>query len=133
MEKTQEIILEAKFSNILEIENMIMNSNLLKSKKKKMAALIASTEIFCNIVEHAKIIKNKTVYIYIRKNDLIEIEFKYWTNNFDKLLKADKNPKPYLDLKAKRYRGLGLLMVKNLSFSVEYKEKQNEASICMKF
>jgi hypothetical protein len=54
---------------------------------------------------------------------------KYPTRNFSDMVRASQSTKPYFDPETGRYRGLGLLMCRNLSSSIEYKKGLFKSSV----
>ncbi len=133
MQDLHQIVLDPCLSNILEIENLINSSEILTHHNKSAAALIVATEVFDNIVEHAQMPDGEKVCVSISENSYVEIEFSYKTSNFDELLEAVKHPKRYIDNVSHRYRGLGLLMVRNLVVDINYQYGSEKSSILIKF
>lgn len=129
MQEEDHVYLAPSLSNLLQIETLINESEFITDKCLKATALIVSTEIFCNIVEHGNVPESTCVDVHIIKDDLLKIKFVYETPNFDKLLKKAKELKPYYDEKSKRYRGLGMIMLKNLSKNIDYKKGISKSAI----
>ena len=109
--------MEADLKNIGFIEGFISNSKDIP-ENKRAAALIISTEVFDNIAEHAKFAENRGIQLSVSNIFFPRLCFSYRSMNFDNLLRALKRTKPHFDPDAKRYRGFGLLMTKNLARKV---------------
>lgn len=122
------LIVNAKPENITFIENFIYTSKDIPNDKR-IAALIIATEIFDNITEHAILIENTRIQITATNIFFPRLQFKYYSKNFDSLLQALKVTKPHFDAQAKRYRGFGLLMTRNLARKVKYRKRFSAALI----
>ncbi|UTC47257.1 hypothetical protein E4N72_06520 [Treponema vincentii] len=113
--------MEADLKNIGFIEGFISNSKDIP-ENKRAAALIISTEVFDNIAEHAKFAETRGIQLSVSNIFFPRLCFSYRSINFDNLLRALKRTKPHFDPDAKRYRGFGLLMTKNLARKVCYRQ-----------
>ena len=111
----------ADLKNIGFIEEFISTSKDIP-ENKRAAALIISTEVFDNIAEHAKFAENRGIQLSVSNIFFPRLCFSYRSMNFDNLLRALKRTKPHFDPDAKRYRGFGLLMTKNLARKVCYRQ-----------
>ena len=120
--------MEADLKNIGFIEGFISNSKDIP-ENKRAAALIISTEVFDNIAEHAKFAENRGIQLSVSNIFFPRLCFSYRSMNFDNLLRALKRTKPHFDPKAKRYRGFGLLMTKNIARKVCYRQEQSRSYI----
>lgn len=129
MQNSEQIFLFPCLENILQVESFIKNSGLIDDGNQRTAALLISTEIFENIVEHAEIKNNTQISITITRYEKPVIEFSYTSNNFDELIKSFENNQPYFDNTKKRYRGLGLLMVKKLAKNIDCKNDNKNSQI----
>ncbi len=129
MQTVQKILLSPYLSNIIEVENLLNRVDFFTSEADKSGAIIVCTEIFSNIVEHAEMTEGAQISIEIKKESCIKVVFSYSTRNFDRLLEAIENPSPYFERKLNRYRGLGLIMVKNLVQNIEYKKGEEKSYI----
>jgi hypothetical protein len=119
---------EADLKNIGFIEGFISNSKDIPENKRS-AALIISTEVFDNIAEHAKFAENRGIQLSVSNIFFPRLCFSYRSMNFDNLLRALKRTKPHFDPDAKRYRGFGLLMTKNLARKVCYRQDPSRSCI----
>ncbi|WP_433069037.1 hypothetical protein [Treponema vincentii] len=119
---------EADLKNIGFIEGFISNSKDIP-ENKRVAALIISTEVFDNIAEHAKFAENRGIQLSVSNIFFPRLCFSYRSMNFDNLLRALKRTKPHFDPDAKRYRGFGLLMTKNLARKVCYRQDPSRSCI----
>ncbi len=129
MKSTESISLTPCLPNLMQIESLITRHQADFSVSKKAAMLIAATEIFANIVEHAEIPEGREVGITVSYRSKTFIRFEYETANFDELLEKEKTQKTYFDKKTKRYRGLGLKMINNLAKNIEYTKASPVCSI----
>ena len=120
--------MEADLKNIGFIEGFISNSKDIP-ENKRTAALIISTEVFDNIAEHAKFAENRGIQLSVSNIFFPRLCFSYRSMNFDNLLRALKRTKPHFDPDAKRYRGFGLLMTKNLARKVCYRQDPSRSCI----
>ena len=119
---------EADLKNIGFIEEFISTSKDIP-ESKRTTALIISTEVFDNIAEHAVFAESKELRLSVSNTFFPRLCFSYHSTNFDNLLHALKRTKPHFDPKAKRYRGFGLLMTKNLARKVCYRQEQSRSCI----
>ncbi|MGI5089973.1 hypothetical protein GWP40_07740 [Treponema vincentii] len=119
---------EADLKNIGFIEEFISTSKNIP-ESKRATALIISTEVFDNIAEHAVFAENKNILLSVSNIFFPRLCFSYHSTNFDNLLHALKRTKPHFDPDAKRYRGFGLLMTKNLARKVCYRQEQSRSCI----
>jgi len=119
---------EADLKNIGFIEGFISNSKDIP-ENRRAAALIISTEVFDNIAEHAKFAENRGIQLSVSNIFFPRLCFSYRSMNFDNLLRALKRTKPHFDPDAKRYRGFGLLMTKNLARKVCYRQDPSRSCI----
>ena len=120
--------MEADLKNIGFIEGFISNSKDIPENKRS-AALIISTEVFDNIAEHAKFAETRGIQLSVSNIFFPRLCFSYRSMNFDNLLRALKRTKPHFDPDAKRYRGFGLLMTKNLARKVCYRQDPSRSCI----
>ncbi|UTC43951.1 hypothetical protein [Treponema sp. OMZ 857] len=119
---------EADLKNIGFIEAFISTSKDIP-ESKRTTALIIATEVFDNIAEHAVFPESKELRLSISNMFFPRLCFSYHSTNFDNLLDALKRTKPHFDPKAKRYRGFGLLMTKNLARKVCYRQEHSRSCI----
>ena len=119
---------EADLKNIGFIEEFISTSNDIPGNKRA-AALIIATEVFDNIAEHAVFTESKDIRVSVSNIFFPRLCFSYCSINFDNLLRALKRTKPHFDSEAKRYRGFGLLMTKNLARKVCYRQDPSRSCI----
>ena len=119
---------EADLKNIGFIEEFISASKDIP-ETKRATALIISTEVFDNIAEHAVFAENKDILLSVSNIFFPRLCFSYRSTNFDNLLCALQRTKPHFDSDAKRYRGFGLLMTKNLARKVCYRQDSSRSYI----
>ena len=119
---------EADLKNIGFIEEFISTSKDIP-ESKRATALIISTEVFDNIAEHAVFAENKDILLSVSNVFFPRLCFSYRSTNFDNLLCALQRTKPHFDSDAKRYRGFGLLMTKNLARKVCYRQDSSRSCI----
>lgn len=123
-----QLLVKAELKNIGFIEAFIATAHNIPHDKRA-SALIIATEVFDNIAEHAVLVKNTDIRLAVSNIFFTRLCFSYCSTNFDKLLQALKHPHPYFDPHTKRYRGFGLLMTRNLSRSVRYRQWANRSYI----
>ena len=119
---------EADLKNIGFIEEFISTSKGIPDNKRTKALIIA-TELFDNIAEHAVFAEHKKLRLSVSNIFFPRLCFSYHSTNFDNLLRALKDAAPYFDSTAKRYRGFGLIMTKNLARRVCYRQEQSRSCI----
>lgn len=110
----------AELKNIGVIEAFIAASQSIPDNKRAMALIIA-TEVFDNIAEHAVFAGSRELQVSASNIFFPRLCFSYHSMNFDNLLRALERTKPHFEPRAKRYRGFGLLMTKNLARKVCYR------------
>jgi len=119
---------EADLKNIGCIEDFISASKDIPDNKRTTALIIA-TELFDNIAEHAVFAEHKELRLSVSNMFCPRLCFSYCSTNFDNLLHALRKAKPYFDSNAKRYRGFGLVMTKNLARKVKYEQDSGRSYI----
>lgn len=122
------LILKPEFKNIYYVERLINRSLNIPDEKRNMAMII-STEMFDNIVEHSNRPSDSFIIITISHRQRTKIVFSYETTNFQDLIEGVRRSRPHYDPKAGRYRGMGLRMTRYLSSHVVYQENEPMASI----
>lgn len=128
MPKT-EIRLAPVLANLIPLEEFIRECPFLDGNEKNHALLV-STEYFDNIARYGKCFVPYRVSICVSKeNGQVQIVMKYRTGNFLEMVSAVGTTEPHYDAVDDRYRGLGLLMCKNLSTNIEYKKGLFKSSI----
>lgn len=113
------LILNPNLENIITIESFILAHEYLNEEEKNKL-LIISSEIFENIVHHAKNTGNK-IYLRVYKNRKSSLIFWFKSTNFDLLISNINKTKIYYDNKERRYRGMGVRMCYNLSECIHYR------------
>lgn len=124
----KQLRVEANLKNIDLIEEFIATSADIP-KDKRSTALIIATEVFDNIAEHAILTEKTSITVAASQLFFPRLCFSYTSTNFDNLLDALKKTKPHFDSAAKRYRGFGLLMTKNLARKVRYRHSPARSNI----
>ncbi len=115
------IWLAPRLENLSVLERFIARCDFLDSTIRDKATLV-STEFFDNIVMHSRPCTSCRVYLSVTRSDATRIVIRYSTRNFDEMLRGTKSAHPHYDALSDRYRGLGLVMCRNLSQSIEYKK-----------
>jgi len=123
-----QLLVEAELKNIDRIEAFIYSSKAIPNDKR-LTALIIATEVFDNIAEHAVLAEDKNIRLSVSNIFFPRLCFSYRSTNFENLLEALKKTKPHFDTAAERYRGFGLLMTKNLSRKVKYRQTSDRSYI----
>ena len=119
---------EADLKHIGFIEEFISTSQDIP-ENKRTAALIIATEVFDNISEHAVFAEKKELQLSVSNLFFPRLCFSYHSANFDNFLRALKDATPYFDSAARRYRGFGLIMTKNLAHKICYRQDQARSCI----
>ncbi len=115
------IWLAPRLENLSVLERFIARCDFLDSTLRDKATLV-STEFFDNIVMHSRPCTSCRVYLSVTRSDETRIVIRYSTRNFDEMLRGTKSARPHYDALSERYRGLGLVMCRNLSRSIGYKK-----------
>lgn len=128
--KTQHchIRLKPDFANLPILEQFITRCPFLDETEINRA-MVVITEYFDNIVSHSHCLFGCRVFISLSRNSVTRILFRYQTFNFGEMLRAVRHTTPHYDVESKRYRGLGLLMCRNLSSEIMYKKGLFKSSI----
>jgi hypothetical protein len=128
--KTQysSIRLAPRLENLSILEQFIGQCRFLDSSLRCRAILVA-TEYFDNIIAHSRCCGCCKVYIALYQSRDTELVLRYRTRNFQEMVQASRVTQPYYDAASERYRGLGLLMCKNLSSSIVYKRGLLRSSV----
>jgi len=122
------IRLKSDFSSLPDLESFVTSCGFLE-KEESLRALIVSTELFQNIVSYSRFPVSTAVDFAISRNDAIRLAISWATLNFGELVRASGSTSPRFDRAAGRYRGLGLLMCRNLSKSIQYKKGLFKSSV----
>lgn len=117
----RKICLAPKLANLLRLEEFIRECPFLDSSEKSRALLV-TTEYFDNIVRYSKCWLYSFVSIEVsHRRKGICIRIGYRTRNFGEMIAASDTTTPHYDIGSLRYRGLGLLMCKNIASSIRYR------------
>ena len=116
------------FANLAVLEDFITACPFLVGEERNRAMLLA-TEYFDNIVAYSKSVLPGKVDVSLERDSKTRVFIKYSTRNFSDMVRASETTKPYFDPGTGRYRGLGLLMCRNLSSSIEYKKGLFKSSV----
>ena len=122
------IRLAPDFANLNVLEDFIISCPFLAGEERNRAMLLA-TEFFDNIVAYSKSPFPGMVDISLDRDVRTRVFLKYRTRNFAEMVRASETTKPYFDGATRRYRGLGLLMCRNLSSSIQYKKGLFKSSV----
>jgi hypothetical protein len=116
------------FANLSVLEEFVFSCPFLEGGERNRAVLLA-TEYFDNIVAHSRSISTGDVSVAVDKSARTSIVLRYRTCNFSEMVRANRTTKPHFDLASGRYRGLGLLMCRNLASSIHYKKGLLKSSV----
>jgi len=122
------ISLAPDFANLPVLEKFIAACPFLDASEINRALLV-TTEFFDNIVAHSRCFNAGKVAITLEKAAAVIIRLSYRTCNFLEMVRADGTTKPYFDGADRRYRGLGLLMCRNLAGGIHYRKGLLKSSI----
>lgn len=122
------IRLTPDFANLTVLEDFITSCPFLSGEESNRAMLLA-TEYFDNIVAYSKSVWPGKVDVALERGERILVSITYPTLNFSDMVRASGTTKPYFDPGTGRYRGLGLLMCRNLSTSIEYRKGLLRSSV----
>ncbi|MDR2898023.1 MAG: hypothetical protein LBU99_04340 [Spirochaetaceae bacterium] len=126
MYKAYEIALAPEFVSTLALEAFIMTNDIPKGDKKDRV-LIMATELFDNIVRHSRDLAGEISFRLEEDVPLREgvpfsegesgcrLIISYKSSNFEELMACSRCSARYYDQKLGLYRGLGLVMCRNLA------------------
>lgn len=128
--KTQcrSIRLAPRLENLTVLERFVAQCRFLDASRRDRATLVI-TEFFDNIVTHSRPATFCPVFVEIGDGVSPRIVIRYSTTNFAKMVRATGVVQPHYDSVSARYRGLGLIMCRNLSSSITYKKGLLRSSI----
>jgi hypothetical protein len=119
-EKRQES-LSPVLANLTALEAFVRECDFLTPQERDKALLVAS-EYFENIVSYNRCAVTRDVVVSVEKGKRLTVALSYATCNFNELVRSSKSIRPHYDADIRRYRGLGLLMCKNIAKSIRYKK-----------
>ncbi|HNY16573.1 MAG TPA: hypothetical protein PK542_01530 [Treponemataceae bacterium] len=128
--KTQRcsIRLAPRLENLTALERFVAQCPFLDQTHRERATLVV-TEFFDNIVTHSRPRTPFPVSFTLEKASAPRIVIRYSTMNFHKMIRGARSAHPHYEASSARYRGLGLLMCRNLSSSIVYKKGLLRSSI----
>lgn len=121
------------FASLDALEGFVLACPLLEGGDRSRA-LIVITEYFDNIVMHGKCPRGSFVSVRISRGRArgvapakpepgrVRISISYRSATFSRMVAAHGSVRPYYDRESRRYRGLGLLMCRNLARDVKYRK-----------
>jgi anti-sigma regulatory factor (Ser/Thr protein kinase) len=113
--------LTASCAGLSELDYFVRSCGLLDADEINRTLLIA-TECFENILQHSRHPKSIGIAFCRKPSGRLEIRIDFHSCNFRDLMRQETEGEPYYDEVAKRYRGLGLRMCRNLSSSITYRK-----------
>jgi hypothetical protein len=116
-----QIRLAPDFSNLPVLERFISGCTFLDAPERNKA-ILSTTEVFDNIVTHSRCFSSMRILVRIRKNGRVWILLRYFTCNFNQMIRANATTRPHFDRTSDRYRGLGLRMCRNLASSIHFRK-----------
>ncbi len=122
------------FASLDALERFVLSCPLLEGGERNRA-LIVVTEYFDNIVMHGKCPPGSLVSVRISRGRArgdagqVRILISYRSETFGRMVEAHGSARPYYDRGSRRYRGLGLLMCRNIARNVTYKKGLFKGSI----
>lgn len=117
------------FANLDTLERFVLACPLLDGSERNRALLVV-TEYFDNIVMHGKCPTGSFVSVRIVRarargmatGGTVRILITYRSPTFARMVAAHGTAQPYFDEASRRYRGLGLLMCRNIAKHVSYRK-----------
>ena len=117
------------FANLTELERFVLACPVLDAGERNRA-LIVVTEYFDNIVMHGQCPPGSLVSVRVSRTRPLSarvpgsarVLISYRTPTFARMVATHGTAKPYFDPASRRYRGLGLLMCRNLAKDVSYRK-----------
>ncbi len=117
------------FANLERLERFVLDCPLLEGGERNRALLVV-TEFFDNIVMHGRCPPGSLVSVRISRGrggkaangGSVRILIAYRSPTFARMVASHETARPYFDGESRRYRGLGLLMCRNLTSDVSYRK-----------
>ncbi|MDR1748893.1 MAG: hypothetical protein LBR47_07520 [Spirochaetaceae bacterium] len=120
MNKAREITLAPEFISIFALEAFILADTILGGDRKN-CILIMATELFDNIIRHAQGLKGDISFRMENGDDMgCRFFISYKSSNFGELVTCCSSSGLYYDEKLRLYRGLGLVMCRNLALEIGF-------------
>jgi anti-sigma regulatory factor (Ser/Thr protein kinase) len=124
------------FANLDTLERFVLACPLLDVGERNRALLVV-TEYFDNIVMHGKCPQGSLVSVRISRaragkaanGGTVRILISYRSPTFARMVASHGTARPYFDAASRRYRGLGLLMCRNIAKDVSYRKGLFKGSI----
>lgn len=126
-EKRQES-LSPVLSNLPALEAFVRACEFLTAQERDKALLVSS-EYFENIVSYSKCPVTRDITVSVEKGRRVAVVLSYATCNFGELVRSSRSIRPHYDADLRRYRGLGLLMCKNIAKSIKYRKGLLNSSV----
>ncbi|HNY21073.1 MAG TPA: hypothetical protein PKO22_02875 [Treponemataceae bacterium] len=115
-------------ANLVALEGFVRDCDFLTPQERDKALLVA-TEYFENIVSYNKCPVTRDITVSVEKGRHLTVVLSYSTCNFGELVRSSKSIRPHYDADIRRYRGLGLLMCKNIAKSIRYRKGLLNSSV----
>jgi len=115
-------------ANLPALEDFVRDCDFLSLQERDKALLVA-TEYFENIVSYNKCPVSRDITVRVEKGKRLSVVLSYATCNFAELIRSSKSIRPHYDADIQRYRGLGLLMCKNIAKSIRYRKGLLNSSV----
>ncbi len=120
MYECREITLAPEPMSIFELESFILSEDIL-DEDRKHRVLIMATELFDNIVRYAQCLKGTISFRMEAGGDSgFRFIIGYTSSNFDSLVECSRDSGRYYDETLRLYRGLGLVMCRNLARDIVF-------------
>jgi anti-sigma regulatory factor (Ser/Thr protein kinase) len=118
----------ARLKALLGLEAFISSVPWLSQDEKNRALIIAG-ETFDNIVCHSDLRSYHRIRVRVSKGRDVRLLILFKDPGFKRFARNVPEIKPYFDSTQHRYRGLGVLMCKELSRSIRYRAGSRYDSI----
>jgi anti-sigma regulatory factor (Ser/Thr protein kinase) len=118
--------------DIPQIEKRIASLPFLTREERERLTIIGS-EILDNVLSYAQELKDGKVVVRVSKGKSASMVFMFKSRNFADFAKNERDSeRRYFDPRARRYRGLGLTMCRNLAASLRFRSGERLDSIIVR-
>jgi hypothetical protein len=130
------VALKAAPSSILAFEDFVGGLGFLAPRERDRL-MLAGGEILDNIVKHASPVERRRVVARVRRGgDSILLGFYFRAHSFAAFAAEDglyADPEPFFDPAHRRWRGIGLVMCRNLARCVSFRPGELMDRIFLEF
>ncbi len=130
------VALEARPESILAFEDFVSGLGFL-SPLERDRLMLAGGEIFDNIVKHSFPVERRHIVARVKRgNDSLLLGFYFRAHSFAAFAAEDarsESPEPLYDPAHRRWRGIGLVMCRNLSRRLVFRPGEAMDRIFLEF